>query len=120
MRTKRCLHSHEGPVSPISSENEVTNFNEEQGSLDANDNWQVKLMDGANEWLMSSTVTLFHTSSNSELVSRLHGQDHPRYNYTMGHQEVRILYMFFPDDFHFLVLRICRDTRRMHACSRGC
>ena len=39
MRTERNLHSHKGPKSPLSSNNEVSNFGAEYGSMDPNDNW---------------------------------------------------------------------------------
>jgi hypothetical protein len=39
MRTARNLHSHKGPKSPLSGNNEVSNFGAENGSMDPNDNW---------------------------------------------------------------------------------
>jgi len=53
MRTKLNLHSHKGPKSPLSGNNEVSNFGDEYGSMDPNDNW---ILDtgGAATWHMGT------------------------------------------------------------------
>lgn len=83
-----CLHSHSGPVSPVTGENEVSNFNEETGSLDANDNWIVKMPEAGSEWKMATNISLFHPSSSANLASRPIDSGNAKFNYTMGHQEV--------------------------------
>lgn len=72
----------------MTGENEVSNFNEETGSLDANDNWIVKMPEAGSEWKMATNISLFHPSSSANLASRPIDSGNARFNYTMGHQEV--------------------------------
>ena len=82
VRTARGLHSHEGPTSPVSGNNEVTNHGAEQGGRDPNDNWLLSLdshppprKKGARDegagpaWAMAARVHLLHAPTHARLVS---------------------------------------------------
>eukprot|EP00960_Hanusia_phi_P040252 754334-Hanusia_phi.AAC.1 len=83
LRTSRNLHSHDGPISPLSKQREVSNFGEEYGSIDSNDNWVVKTQDEF--WYMTKPVELKHAPTKSPLIS---SDDFDNKNYTFGFQEV--------------------------------
>ena len=82
MRTTLNLHSHKGPKSPLSGNNEVSNFGEEYGSMDPNDNW---ILDtgSAGTWHMGTAVKILHAPHQAELLS-----DSSQGNSTFGHDEV--------------------------------
>jgi len=90
VRTGRVLHSHSGLLSPISGENEVTNFNGESGSLDTNDNWSPRAaVAGAGEvWNLATPVTLHHAPTATELAMKHVNASDPNFNFTMGHPEI--------------------------------
>ncbi|EKX49952.1 hypothetical protein GUITHDRAFT_48706, partial [Guillardia theta CCMP2712] len=83
LRTGRNLHSHDGPISPLSKQREVSNYGEEYGSIDSNDNWILRTEDEF--WYMTKPVELKHAPTKSPLISR---DDFDNKNYTFGFQEV--------------------------------
>jgi len=83
MRSDRNLHSHKGPKSPRSGNNEVSNFGDEYGSMDPNDNWILET-DGDPTWHMASHVNLLHAPHRARLLSDHLGGN----NHTFDHDEV--------------------------------
>jgi hypothetical protein len=82
MRSHLNLHSHKGPKSPVSFNNEVSTFGQEYGSIDPNDNWVLKT-NGAETWHMGTEVDLVHAPFRAQLLSHDKGA-----NSTFGHPEV--------------------------------
>jgi len=82
MRTERNLHSHKGPRSPVSGNNEVSNFGEENGSIDPNDNWVVET-DSDAMWHMGTSINVLHAPHKAPLRT-----DGRHSNATFGHDEV--------------------------------
>lgn len=77
------LHSHNGPVSPVTKQGEITCYGS-RDTGDLNDNWELQL-DGADSLRMGVRLRLIHTLTKTALHSH-GGASHPQH--TSGDQEV--------------------------------
>jgi len=91
IRTGRNLHSHNGPVSPLTKQHEVSNFGDEGGSVDTNDNFIVST--GEEFWNFGKHVQLHHAPTAAILTAHnINWKEMGAMgNYTMGHTEVACL-----------------------------